>query len=465
MVQEVSGGNKWQMLGANIGQGISEQIPKEVERYRLSQGLRNIQQNPGNQIENLIRLYSTPGVSPEMSSTLAPLLQAEYVKQRQQNTRGTAPRPQEQPMQGRGQPASFQPSGQGQQPPTQIYQPNQQEQINTRNLNQQNINPQTGNLPQQVGEALTPKRGITTLGAQTSLLQPNLTPTPEQIQQRSYQLQDELGLSPDQGDTRALNEAKTQVANNEEIQKLATRENEVKKQIDTDLTKTLEGLGADLGAGFGEERMKELNNAYEDVASGKKTVLQATNEAAKRLLPIAEDITKLQKIGDKWFPGSEESVRSMKQLSKKFADRGQSKLFYNTLRSQIGLSPSYAKYLSNPYSKEYSNYLNSVKKVPVNFNAMGQAKYQKEGAEKIAKNLLDNLGKDDSILAGLLDLGRKGYDKGEIMEEIRKQNRNGFELYPSHIEELDENPSAKRQLYDIYFFSDPALDKLLEQND
>ena len=148
MVQVLPASNKWATAGNNFGQGFGDQIPKEADRYRLSQGLQNIKNNPNmSNTDRLMALYTTPGVTNEMVQTLAPLLNQEAVKNNRQNRGGqqTSPR---QPQNG-GAPSSIQnpnqmkPS-QGQVQPNVIQgQPTPQDQINARNLNQANINPQT----------------------------------------------------------------------------------------------------------------------------------------------------------------------------------------------------------------------------------------------------------------------------------------------------------------------------------
>ena len=67
MVQVIPAGNQWSMAGSNFGQGISEQIPKEVEHYRLSQGLKNLgQQKNLTPMEYATQAASIYGMTPEM---------------------------------------------------------------------------------------------------------------------------------------------------------------------------------------------------------------------------------------------------------------------------------------------------------------------------------------------------------------------------------------------------------------
>ncbi len=444
-------------IGSGFGQGLGDQIPKEVDRYRLSQGLQNIKNNPNmSQTDRLMALYSTPGVTNEMVSTLAPLLSQEQVKNNRQN-RGEQ-------TQNASNPVPFQNTrALGQNPQGQL-QPNRnqgqvtpQDQINNQNLNQSNINPQVMQQEQR-------RPSITTPQAQQSLLKPVMAKSEEQIKQESYQLSDATGMPLAQSEAEIRADDATRIANETEQQNLAARESAVKEQVDKQFAQTLGDLGSDLGSGFGEERKKELNNAYEDVATGRKTPLEATNEASERLHKVAEDMTRLKKIGKQWFPNTNEETKAIKQISKDFASRDQQKLMYNTLQSELGFTPSYSKYLSNEPSKKYSEYLKSEKKLPP-LNLARNAPKNSVNYEKVATNLLDNLGKNDSILAGLLELGEKGYDRGLLMDEVRRKNRNGYQLYPDQLDELKVDPQQGASLADVFYFSFGKLDKLLEQND
>ena len=71
---KVSQGSLAGRLGSGLGQGLAEQIPKEVDRYRLAQGLKNIQQTKNaSPIDQLSQLYRS-GASPEQINQIIPYL-------------------------------------------------------------------------------------------------------------------------------------------------------------------------------------------------------------------------------------------------------------------------------------------------------------------------------------------------------------------------------------------------------
>src|ERR1700676_227434 len=66
----------------SLGQGLSEQIPKEAERYRLSQGLQKLQKkgNSLSPLEFATELYQIPGVTPAMIQSLPDLYKQQYAR-------------------------------------------------------------------------------------------------------------------------------------------------------------------------------------------------------------------------------------------------------------------------------------------------------------------------------------------------------------------------------------------------
>ncbi len=72
---QVKQGNLFGRIGSGIGQGLAEQIPKEIERHRLSEGLKNIGQEEGlSPYQQFAKLAAVPGITPQMLQSGAELL-------------------------------------------------------------------------------------------------------------------------------------------------------------------------------------------------------------------------------------------------------------------------------------------------------------------------------------------------------------------------------------------------------
>lgn len=79
VIDDPYNGNIFGRLGKGLGQGLSDQLPKEVERYRLSSGLKKFEQESQNMspVQKAINLMGRPGVTAEHLYVLAPLLEQE----------------------------------------------------------------------------------------------------------------------------------------------------------------------------------------------------------------------------------------------------------------------------------------------------------------------------------------------------------------------------------------------------
>lgn len=79
VIEDKYSGNIFGRIGAGLGKGLSEQLPKEIERGRLSAGLRKFEKERANlsPVEQFTRLAGIPGFTAEHLYTLAPLLQQE----------------------------------------------------------------------------------------------------------------------------------------------------------------------------------------------------------------------------------------------------------------------------------------------------------------------------------------------------------------------------------------------------
>jgi len=65
---KVKPGNIFGRVGEGFGQGLAQQIPKEIDRYRLQQGLEDVSQNSEGltPFQQFAKLSSIPGATPQM---------------------------------------------------------------------------------------------------------------------------------------------------------------------------------------------------------------------------------------------------------------------------------------------------------------------------------------------------------------------------------------------------------------
>jgi hypothetical protein len=85
MSYEVKQGNIFGRIGKGIGQGLNEQLPKEIERSRLSSGLKKLSARAKTEKLNPFDIFAeaagTPGVTPQHLYTMSPILNQMVQKQ------------------------------------------------------------------------------------------------------------------------------------------------------------------------------------------------------------------------------------------------------------------------------------------------------------------------------------------------------------------------------------------------
>lgn len=93
-------------IGTGIGQGLAEQLPKEIERGRLQSGLKQFEQDYQQltPIQQLARLSAIPGITPQSIQSFQELAKNQNQGNAFRNSGGGAgaPIPGENPMQPSG---------------------------------------------------------------------------------------------------------------------------------------------------------------------------------------------------------------------------------------------------------------------------------------------------------------------------------------------------------------------------
>lgn len=80
MSYQVRQGNIFGRIGSGLGQGLSEQLPKEIERGRLAEGLKNLGKQKGmSPFQQFAGLVSQPGVTPQIVQSGTDLLRQQAI--------------------------------------------------------------------------------------------------------------------------------------------------------------------------------------------------------------------------------------------------------------------------------------------------------------------------------------------------------------------------------------------------
>lgn len=317
-------GNVFGRLGKGLGQGISQQLPKEIERGRLASGLSGLAQQTGNPVFNQIaQLQSIPGISenPQLMQSLLPYLQ------------------------GQG---GLQEARKGPPPGTAASQPSSGSGLG-------------GGMPGTAEES------------------PRLAGTTEGLQQRALEL-NRLYPVRFPNIEAATAQAEKEFGRQEDL--LAKTGSE----YDTMLEKYLQKQGGRTFADvFGTQQDAFKKQAEEAVLSGKMTDKQAARHFGQQALNFAETRQRLKNIGVFSEGSRAGKTESFGQIRDEYKKLGRLKEFRDDLRTFQGLSKGASSYLA--YPSENVGIGKAIKEATSAGSKIKGIFADQKIAEKVAKNI------------------------------------------------------------------------------
>lgn len=415
-------------IGSEIGKGLADQIPKEVERNRLAKGLEDLSQQQGlTPFQQLGRLATLPGVTPQLIQSGAELLKNQGMSSSLVNKANEG--------QNVKIPKSFQPK------------------------------------PQDKGQASQNPSITTTEGTQATIK--GYTPaTPEQLRIRAGEILRDDPESVGGDPNKALAQAQMEDQQNQSINTAKQNQRRGQLEVLNNLRNELAGYKEILGASVPGNVFTDLQDkAIEAVNTGQKTEKQAAEDVAKELDSISRDYEAINTIGD-WSiltrspSGNKDALRSIRE---KFKARDDLENFGDMLISKNGLSPSKAYYMAFPVSeqKELNNAIAKLPRIneittkrgfPEKFNPQNAT----EKTNEIAPKLAELMGREGSPLAIATELQGRGYDP-QVWMNYLSNNRKKLNLSERQGRELDKPRDFTNSLNDVWMFVFSGLDKLLEQ--
>lgn len=410
-------GNIFGRIGAGIGQGLAEQLPKEIERGRLAQGLQQFEQESANlnPMQSLARLAAIPGITPQMIQSFGELARQQGVKNAYENAGKKQERlPQMQKNIAQG----IKDQRFGNFPENRLSKSSE-----TKNI----VQPFETGQPQVID---------------TNPLRPEAIPqgswTPERRNEERKVVGREFPwMTPDQiNEMVADNEARER-AQPEAEQQRDTYKKEKNEEIKNEFKKRLELLTQKEGQEIYKDISGEtLNDFYRtvaaDIASNPKlTVEDAVNQRAIQLFQVPELKTKLNTLSgrdifDKINPLKKKeilkSVISAGETISKVGSPSLSKEYYNFLKTRndpnagtkgFGLSPGRAAFAAYPRSKQINNFAKTIKG-KIGQNPIRNAQYY---ASQVGKLITP----EDSILSIMTDLSDRDpyFDKDAFIDYLR----------------------------------------------
>ncbi len=438
-------GSIWGRIGKGFGkslsEGLSEAIPKEAERYRMSEGLKQLSKESKDltPFEQLGRLATIPGTTPQLIQSGSELLK----------------------QQARGK--------------SLVDEANRQK----NELGQkQNAFQNIGKEEKTRQDNLSPS--LTTRDPLEATLKPYISKTFPQLQARAGELFNENPTLYNNDPQLALNAAemedKQNQVINQQMQGQRTNEQQVQSNIEKSLSTQKDTLNAKLPGNVYSEIEDKAINAVKPKNQGGEglTEQEAKKKYGKELDEISRDYSALQAVGDWSVLGrsAEENKRSINSIRDKFKKRNDLENFADTLVAENGLSNNKAYYKTYPVS-EIKPLNNAIVKLPKLEKKLTYEKgyphmevpkeYIQDKTIEAAKELAPLMGKDGSPLSISEELKERGYDP-EVWLNYLDKNKKKLDLTARQERELGKPRNFVGTMNDWWLFYFSGLDKLMEND-
>lgn len=415
MVQELTTKpNIWGRIGMGLSRGLAETVPKEIERQRLSSGLKQFEQDSASltPMQQLARLSSIPGITPQMIQSFGEL-------GKQQGFRNSL-----QSM-----------AGQGEEPSS------------SAGANQSGFDPRVASAMQKMGIEIPQQQQSIPSGFDNRAMQARegksvnkegptaekyLPPEPLNQDQR-YALEsrlanrfpnanyDEIQKMANDEETRRLQNPK---AWQDRYDYITKREQEAEdilgKQLETALQKEGKDVYGDLTGDTLLDLQKAMNN---DLATDPS--LHPKQAAEKWRLKARDFVTSKNQLkeianrdlSERLIPSKKvETLKDLSVAQKRYADLGKQREFYDTLISDFGLSPGGAALIAYPRSDGLKSLIRNSNFDDVSFQE------QPSYAAKLAKDFLNKKTGNDSLLAFAKSMKDRSqfFDESAFFDYIRE---------------------------------------------
>lgn len=412
-------------LGAGLGKGLADQLPKEVERSRLSSGLKNFEKESANlnPMQQLARLSAIPGITPQMIQSFGEL--------------------------GRQQSRA---------------------QAFNKSNNLEKPNPFPQNTSAEFSENASKVPSLTkeeSFGkAQEGYIPPTEAEKFADAEKEYNENPGRWGNDPQKAidfvEKKALTDEKIALAH----QKRHADLNILQNGVIEGLKNHANNLGVKVPANIYSDIENEAVQATKPKADGGRglTEQQAKKEYGAKLDERSRDYESINALGG-WGITSKkaaDTLNSMKSLQQKFEKHNDTENFGEKLISQGNLSPSMAFSIAEPVSREpqLNKEISRIKPIKeiigfkqgrLPLTPVTDAVNERETL-KLSEKLASLLGEKGSPLAVAHELAQKGYDASIWMKYLT-DNKRKLNLSANQERQLDKPNSFIEPMNDWWLGS------------
>jgi len=442
MAQTIKQASIFGRIGTGIGKGLSEQIPKEIERNRLASGLQNFERDYKNldPMQQLARLSAIPGISPQAIQSFSDLARQQSRAQAFSKRSGGVPGALNVPGEPGAQPV---PIGQ------EIYNPYAETQ-------------QT-QAPKQTNKQFVPPS--ITKGSIVSDLQKGYAPPT--IEERDAIAAEAFNQNPayfNNDPREAIAWADEKAKMDRDIFETKQKQNNLQSNIQDNLVNRLDAQSKRLNTKIPAELFTKFEdqaiNAVKPKDEGGEglTEHQAAKKYADKMNDASRIFEKINEIGN-WevlTRKSDETLRSIKTLQDEFEKIGETDNFAKYLIKDSGFSPMMAYSAAEPVYK-VPRLNNFMKDIPQETDI--RPKFVDFHTTKLSRKLAGYL-KDypqASPLAIARELQKKGYNP-QVFLKFVTDNAKDLDLSARKIEQASTPINTAIPLNDWWLSSFSGID-------
>jgi len=391
MVQVLPASNKWGTFGNNLGQGIGDQLPKEVEHYRLSQGLKNLgEQKNLTPMEYATQAASIYGMTPEMQRQFGQLAREQGNKNAYRNLANQGEQGQPQGENRGFKDEEFRPPIQGSTAKSlRNIQPGVVDTGIQRVENAKAINPREENKPaivdrnptaksQEYVPNFSPQQRIN-VRSQIGNQFPNFTP--EQIEQEANAREEYYKSLPEAERKTYDRQEQIKDAVDNKFEKAVRNRLEIEKDKQI-FTKDISGVNY-------ENAKRELEKDIKN--NPNKNIDEEVAKWSQHLVDFADKKQELKVLANRgvvdYYFNNKETLKSLQSYQKAFEQTGNLKEFNDILRKDpkdggFGMSNMAAASLTYPTSKQIKNEINSMPRIQSGNRSESSRNFARQIVEK-----------------------------------------------------------------------------------
>ena len=430
MAQKISRGSILGRIGTGIGEGLAEQLPKEVDRHRLSSGLKQFEQDSAglSPMQQVTRLASIPGAleHPQLIQSLAELSKQQQIRDAYRNTkRASEPYTPTQDIAASPRPKDFQ---FGEIPGRFTKSPQN---------NQQNNQQQPQTIPSDMPRAEEAKENPAA-ASENPLSAEFIPPSPWTNVNQEQAINEAF----DRGIARTFDEASAYANNQKQIYENSPeayrKQLDYKRGVDERVDNLFDSHMQTRLQKEGKETFNDLTGdlqlnlkklARNSVSTGKMNPDQAAEYYSKKALDLVKDKGRVLRIAnrdvlDRVLPHKkEEALKNLMHISDTFSDLGSSEDYYNLLKTdtidengrQQGVGASAGRAAMIAY-KPTENVKTLMR------NSKISEKNPTESTREFTQNLLQKMTPKDSFLAVARNMKDKdpNFDEYAFFDYLRE---------------------------------------------